>query len=626
MVEVAGERVRFTHPLLAATHYSNAHPARRRELHRLLAEVLDDEEERAYHSARGAEAPDREIAVRIELAAQAAARRGAPETGAELLEQAARLTPLDTAEARRSRMISAAELHEASGDATRARELLEEVLPDVPHGPIRARALLQLAGTRTDDHAVAQALLEEALDEAGNHHRLRTEIELTLADHSAFLLSSRRHSIMVARHWNPPNARTIPDFSRQPRLGTRPTCSCVARGSTSSKCVSGIELEESTGIATTYRPSVMLAQILFWSDDYAKARPALERVIQLVKARGELTMTSFLVLHLALLDWYEGNAEAAERHRLVSAELDRDEGNHDQDLLHMWVEGLFAAGRGEFGRARRLAVSALELAEETGNPLFAGTPATVLACVDLWTGQPAAAHDRLGTMRDSFVSTGFGFMGSLWLGLWAVDVEALIALGRLDEAQVVSDDLLERAPRSENPNAVAVAERCRGLLLGARGEVGAGIEAMQKALAAHERRRLEPEVARTLLELGTSAAAREAEACGEGESRGALAIFEPIGAAMWVARARDELARVGLRRAVASEGLTPAQARVAELVAAGMSNREIASALYMSLRSVEAHLTKVYREYGVKSRGQLLASLVATANESDKERPSSETV
>ena len=59
--------------------------------------------ERAYHLARGAEAPDREIAVRLELAAQAASRRGAPETGAELLEQAARLTPLDAAEARRSR-------------------------------------------------------------------------------------------------------------------------------------------------------------------------------------------------------------------------------------------------------------------------------------------------------------------------------------------------------------------------------------------------------------------------------------------------------------------------------------------------------------------------------------------
>ena len=73
VIEVAGERVAFTHPLLASTVYSTARPARRRELHRLLAEVMDDEEQRAYHLARGAEAPDREIAGTIELAARAAA-------------------------------------------------------------------------------------------------------------------------------------------------------------------------------------------------------------------------------------------------------------------------------------------------------------------------------------------------------------------------------------------------------------------------------------------------------------------------------------------------------------------------------------------------------------------------
>ena len=103
VIELAGEGVCFSHPLLAATHYANAEPARRRELHRRLADVLEDEEQRAYHWARGAEAPDREIAVRIELAAQGAARRGAPETGAELLEQASRLTPLEAVEARWSR-------------------------------------------------------------------------------------------------------------------------------------------------------------------------------------------------------------------------------------------------------------------------------------------------------------------------------------------------------------------------------------------------------------------------------------------------------------------------------------------------------------------------------------------
>ncbi|MGO9977521.1 MAG: helix-turn-helix domain-containing protein [Solirubrobacteraceae bacterium] len=78
---------------------------------------------------------------------------------------------------------------------------------------------------------------------------------------------------------------------------------------------------------------------------------------------------------------------------------------------------------------------------------------------------------------------------------------------------------------------------------------------------------------------------------------------------MWVSRARDELRRIGLRRPAVTDGLTPAQERVAELVAAGLSNREIASALYMSQRTVEAHLTKIYREVGVRSRAQLAATL-----------------
>ena len=78
---------------------------------------------------------------------------------------------------------------------------------------------------------------------------------------------------------------------------------------------------------------------------------------------------------------------------------------------------------------------------------------------------------------------------------------------------------------------------------------------------------------------------------------------------MLAARARDELQRVGLRREAQQQGLTPAQARVVDLVCAGMSNQQIADTLYMSVRSVESHLTKAYREYGVRSRAQLVVTL-----------------
>ena len=137
------------------------------------------------------------------------------------------------------------------------------------------------------------------------------------------------------------------------------------------------------------------------------------------------------------------------------------------------------------------------------------------------------------------------------------------------------------------------------------------MDAMDAALAAHARRPLAPEVGRTLLEKGRLERRTKRKLAAKQTLEQALAILEPLGAEIWAAKARDERGRIGLRRAIAGEGLTPAQQRVAELAAAGLSNREIASTLYMSQRSVEAHLTKIYREFGVRSRAQLVAALSA---------------
>ena len=140
MIEISGGRVRFTHPVLASTHYANAPSSMRRELHRVLATVIDDEQERATHIALGAEAPDREIADMLEDAAAVAARRGATEAAAQLLEDAARLTPMDQARAWTERIIAAAEHRFSSGEVSRAHEMLEEVMPELAGGPLRARA------------------------------------------------------------------------------------------------------------------------------------------------------------------------------------------------------------------------------------------------------------------------------------------------------------------------------------------------------------------------------------------------------------------------------------------------------------------------------------------------------
>jgi DNA-binding CsgD family transcriptional regulator/tetratricopeptide (TPR) repeat protein len=609
VIEVAGERLAFTHPLLASTVYAKARAARRRELHRLLAEVIAEEEQCAYHLARGTEAPDRVIAGTIELAARAAARRGAPETAAELLEHASRLTPLQAVEVRRSRTIAAAEFHAVAGDAFRARELLEALLPELPHGPVRARALLQLSEVRTDNGEAVQDLLEQALASAGDHDRLCTRIEINLA---GFASNRAKFSEMLV---HAAAALDAADRTGDPGLLALALAAHATAGFFNGHGIRleslrrGIELEDSASARTMELPSGALAEILFWSDDYEAARPAYERIVQLARERGEVYDTGALLFEWAILEWYAGNREDAERLRSSTAELVRDQGEHDLDLWLMWGESLFAAGRGDLDGARVAAIQAMEVAEQIANPLIAMLPTTVLASVELWTGHPIVAHDLLSPVRESFLSSGLGFIGSMTLGMWSVDIDALIAGGRVSDAAPILDDLLGRVASAENPNASAIAERCRGLLLAAHGDTLGAIDAMDRALAEHARRPLTPEIARTLLERGTLQRRAKRKTASKQSLEEALAIYERLDARMWADRARDELNRIGLRRPAVSEGLTPAQERVAQLVASGMTNREIASTLYMSPRSVESHLTKVYREHGVRSRSQLVAVL-----------------
>lgn len=203
--------------------------------------------------------------------------------------------------------------------------------------------------------------------------------------------------------------------------------------------------------------------------------------------------------------------------------------------------------------------------------------------------------------------------------MWSQDIEALVALGRLEEADAVLAELQSRAAFCDTPFVDALASHCEGLLLAARGDLAAAIGAMDRALAAHADSQRPHEHGRTLLEKGAIERRAKRKAAAKDTLEQALAILEPLGAQVWVSRTRDELSRIGLRRASTNGGLTPAQARVAELVAAGHTNPEIARALHMSLRTVESHLSRVYREYGVRSRSQLTAALAASAGAASRD-------
>jgi DNA-binding CsgD family transcriptional regulator len=615
VIEINGERIQFTHPLLASVHYASVPAAERHELHLRLAGVVPDPEERALHLALGTQEPDEHVAHELEHAATLALTRGAPESAAELLGHAIRLTPPDRDEARWSRTTAAAEHHYAAGEFEQARILLEQLLLEQPDGRTSARARLQLAMVRTDDFEFAASMLEQALVDAGDDDRLTAEISRVYADWSGNLgdyggmLKRAQHALASAERLGDPG----PIASAL--AGLAAVLFNQGQGIRHDLFERAIELERPAGEvgSTYYLPSSIYGTHLRIDHDLEAARPLLERAVARARRNGEEAEVIPMLVRLARLESEAGNCAAADRWVAEASEAAGQQANDEMDSWVAHLEGEIAVSRGRLEQAREHAEEARRLGRASGDAQMQRDGDVLLADIELWSGNAEAAHRRLAPRRDWAIANGPWYLGWITLALWSSDIEALIALDRLEEAKRVLDDLLARARPYPNPHARAIAKRCEGLLLAARGELASAIEAMDAALIEHAQRPLPLEIGRTLLEKGSIERRAKRKTAAKRTLEQSLAVLEPIDAAIWVARARDELGRIGLRRPAVSEGLTPAQSRVAEMAVAGATNREIAQALYMSERSVEAHLTKVYRELGIRSRAQLSGALAAAS-------------
>ena len=182
--------------------------------------------------------------------------------------------------------------------------------------------------------------------------------------------------------------------------------------------------------------------------------------------------------------------------------------------------------------------------------------------------------------------------------------EAMVALGRFDDAGWICDLLLSQGQRFDRSWMLATGDRCRAMLLAARGSVEEAMAAVQRAMAEHDRLPMPFERARTLLLLGQLQRRTKRKEAAAATLTEALACFEAMGSQLWVLRARAELVRANVKK-VAAERLSPTEQRVAELAATGMTNRDIASALFISAKTVESNLSRVYRKLGIRSRAEL---------------------
>jgi DNA-binding NarL/FixJ family response regulator len=276
-----------------------------------------------------------------------------------------------------------------------------------------------------------------------------------------------------------------------------------------------------------------------------------------------------------------------------------------------WHESLHAravldAHRGRVDRALPAARELVADAEDGRSLLYLVRSLSVLGFIELSRGDLNAARAALERAADAAAALGIGEPGLLRC---VPDcAETLAALGDPDRAERLIDRYDAQAEKLGREWARATADRCRGLVSAARGDLAEAIVVLERAAAGHRRSPMPFELGRTLLALGTAQRrARRRRAARESLTE-ALGIFDDLGAPLWGDRTRAELSRIG-GRTPAGERLTPTEARIAALVADGMTNREAAAELVVAVHTIEAALTRVYVKLGVRSRTELARKL-----------------
>jgi DNA-binding CsgD family transcriptional regulator len=604
ILEVDGERLRFTHPLLRSAVWSRATPAQRRSLHARLAKIASTTEERARHLALATAEPSREIASLLEEAAENVRTRGAAAAAAELAELAVRLTPAADVEDVRRRVLDCADRHREAGDGRRAIALLEQALEAALPGLARAAVLARLAYTVADldDLRKALGLYREALEEAEGDPALEAEIHLNLAG-----------LVMITEEWH--RALTHAELAAEAASHTGDAtlrCRALAtfgfqhfrsgRGIPREQMEEALALERSlpqgplTGAATS-----VLAGQLVWSGELERARRLLEDRREALNARHDPNEEDAL-WNLSILEWRAGNWELAARHAANLLAVRAQFGREGAQPIAELPAAVIAAHQGRIEQAHERSERALALAEADDIRIAQSGHRWVLGFIELSRGDPATALEHLERaweIRDSVRVLEPGWRLDL-----ADTLEALIAVGEFAEAEKKLIPWEERARALDRSWAMAITARCRALLLAADGDFAGAQAGFERALAEHARTQDPFQHARTFLAQGVTQRRAKQRAAARRTLEQALAIFERLGAPIWAEKARTELQRIGGRTALRSE-LTEAEGRIAALVAEGRTNREVAAALFVTEHTVEGALTRVYRKLGIRSRTEL---------------------
>jgi DNA-binding CsgD family transcriptional regulator len=601
IIAIDGNQIHFAHPLLARGVYTEAAPGQRRTMHRRLADIVDEPELRARHLALAATSGDEVTLGALDTAAESARTRGAPAAAAELVDLAIGLGG-DTAE----RRLRSALYHFDAGDQERARTVLEETIEQLAPGDLRAEALNRLAVVRLygDGFFEGARLLQRALSEVRFDSPLRVQILITLA-YSLLNSNQPRASVEMAEE-----AVAQAERLNQPHLlGLALSMRVVLRficgeGFDEVNLDRAVTLEDPDIFTPlVFRPSVQRALLLEWTGRPEECLHVLDAVRRRCLEKGEEGELVFIAQHVVLSSIWRGDFVEAGLVAEDAMERARQLGGDTPLFLAHGLRAKLAAYAGREADARQAAAEAIEIGRRTGAFRLIERVVAALGFLEVSLGRYEAAIATMEPLVTRFdpASTPTELPNAAFL---TDAIEALIQVGRAAEAEPLIDALERNGERQDRAWMIAVGSRGRSMLLAARGDLhGAGAVAA-RAMAEHDRLPMPFERARTLLLLGQLHRRQRKKESASASLQEALDIFERLHVPLWADRARAELVRanVGPRQ---SGQLTPSEQRVAELAASGMKNRDVATALFISPKTVEANLARIYRKLGIKSRAEL---------------------
>ncbi len=346
-------------------------------------------------------------------------------------------------------------------------------------------------------------------------------------------------------------------------------------------------------------PETHLAFWYMWRGEFDPARDLLKAVLDAAERQGSSETTEAIKSHLVEVEWRAGNWDTAAAYAARGGQWDR-ETSYGQDEARACLDSLVEAGRGNLERARELATTGLAQAEAQSDWGYAAQCRTVLGLAELSAEDPAAALRWLEPVADMLQDGGIGEPGDI---AFTPDlIEAWAATGQLDRAAGRLAWLQGAARRLDHPWARITAGRAEAALRLAQRDPAAAVSAVAAVIPEARERGLPFELGRCLLMLGIAQRKARQRRDAAATLEEAAAVFDGLGAQRWEALATAQRARLAPGP---DSTLTPTERRIADLVAAGQSNPEIAATLYVSVKTVEANLTRIYRKLGHRGRVDL---------------------